>query len=155
MKFTLIMLSLLLAQVASAQSLREKKIKQEMIERADLIVLKLEDARVDLENEDVASACKKISEVFSIYPAHLKDIGSYMDLTRSRSIKAKDAALYQLISVHKKVNICNNGIDHEYVDPKKMRKDLKTIQSSVEKQRKAIRKSDTGHANSFYYEYEF
>lgn len=155
MKFTLIMLSLIVAQAASAQSIREKKIKQDMIERADLIILKLEEARVDLKAEDAAEACKKISEVFAVFPAHLKDVGSHLDLSRGRTIKAKDEALYQLISLHKKVNTCNSGKDNEYVDPKKMRKELKTIVSSMEKQRKVIRKSDTSHQNSFYYEYEF
>lgn len=155
MKFSLILATLLMSQLSFAQSIREKRIKQEMIDRTELLIEKVEGAREDLDREDVLSACKKIKEVFVLYPDHLKSIGSHLDLERSRSVKAKDEALSQLIFIHKKSLLCAQGKDSEYVDAKKLRKELKQTLSSLEKQRKVIRKSDTNNENSFYYEYEF
>ena len=93
MKFTLILAALLISQLSFAQSVREKRIKQEMLDRTDLLIEKVEGARDDLDHEDVNNACKKIKEVFALYPDHLKGIGSHLDLDRSKTIKAKDEAL--------------------------------------------------------------
>lgn len=155
MKFTLILASLLMCQLTFAQSVREKRIKQEMLDRVDLLIEKVESTREDLEREDVVSACKKVKEIFVIYPEHLKGIGSHMDLDRSRTIRAKNDALNQLIFIHKQTLICDQGRDSEYVDPKKLSKELKTIAGSLNKQRKTIKRADTDFENSFYYQYEF
>ncbi len=155
MKFALILATLLMSQLTLAQSIREKRIKQEMIDRTELLIEKVTGAREDLDREDVVAACKKIKEMFVLYPDHLKAIGSHLDLQRSRSIKAKDDALNQLIFIHKKTLVCAQGKDSEHVDPKKLRKELKETLNSLEKQRKVIKKSDTDNENSFYYEYEF
>lgn len=155
MKFTLILATLLISQMSFAQSAREKRIKKEMIERTDLLIQKVEGAREDLDQEDVVSACKKVKEIFALFPDHLKAIGSHLDLERSQTIKAKDEALNQLIFIHKRSLLCAQGKDSEYVDAKKLRKELKVTLSSLEKQKKAIKKSDTDNENSFYYEYEF
>lgn len=155
MKFTLILATLLISQMSFAQSAREKRIKKEMLDRTDLLIEKVEAAREDLDHEDVVNACKKIKEMFVIWPDHLKGIGSHLDLQRSSSIKAKDEALNQLIFIHKRSLLCAQGKDSEYVDAKKLRKELKVTLSSLEKQKKAIKKSDTDNENSFYYEYEF
>lgn len=155
MKFTLILATLLISQMSFAQSVREKRIKQEMLDRTDLLIEKVEGAREDLDHEDVIGACKKIKELFVLYPDHLKAIGSHLDLQRSKSIKAKDEALNQLIFIHKRSLLCGQGKDSEYVDAKKLRKELKTTLGSLEKQRKEIKRLDTINQNSFYYEYEF
>jgi hypothetical protein len=105
--------------------------------------------------EDVALTCQKIKEIFAVYPDHLKAIGSHMDFDRSRTVKAKDRALEQLIFMHKQSNICDQGCDHENVDPKELRKELKGIERSLKKQRRVIKRSDTSLENSFYYHYEF
>lgn len=155
MKFTLILATLLISQMSFAQSAREKRIKKEMLDRTELLIEKVEAAREDLDHEDVVNACKKIKEIFVIWPDHLKGIGSHLDLQRSSSIKAKDEALNQLIFIHKRSLLCAQGKDSEYVDAKKLRKELKVTLSSLDKQKKAIKKSDTDNENSFYYEYEF
>ena len=155
MKFALILATLLVSQMSFAQSAREKRIKQEMLDRTDLLIEKVEAAREDLDHEDVVSACKKIKEIFVIYPDHLKAIGSHLDLDRSKTIKAKDQALSQLIFIHKRSLLCSQGKDSEFVDAKKLRKELKETLSILEKHRKVIKKSDTDNQNSFYYEYEF
>ena len=155
MKFTLILATLLMSQLTFAQTAREKRIKKEMLDRTDLMIEKVEGARDDLEKEDVVNACKKIKELFIIYPEHLKAIGSHIDLDRSRTVKAKDQALNQLIFIHRQSLICDQGKDSEYVDAKKLRKELKEVEGSLKGQRKTIKKSDTDNENRFDYYYEF
>jgi predicted nuclease with TOPRIM domain len=155
MKFTVLMTFMLVSQISLAQSLREKRIKQEMLDRSEELIEKIESARNDLENEDVVSACKTIRELFEKYPKHLVGIGTHLDLERPRTIKSKDRALEELIYFHQKTLICNQGKDSEYVDPEQMRKELKKIKRSLKKQKRVIKRSDTDNENSFYYEYRF
>lgn len=155
MKLPLIIMALALSQLAFADSIREEKIRKEMLERVDLVLEKSEAAREDLKMKDVVPACEKVKEIFVIYPDHLKSIGSHMDLFRSRTIKAKDQALSHLITLHKQTNICNSGKDSEYVDPKIMSKQLKEIEKDLKRHRRLIKRQDTDHQNQFYYEYQF
>ncbi len=90
-----------------------------------------------------------------IYPEHLKAIGSHMDLSHSRTLRAKDQAFSQLIFLHRQSLICDQGKDSEYVDPTKLRKELKQVENSLKHQRKTIKKSDTDNENRFEYYYEF
>lgn len=154
MKFALL-LTLLFTQVALADSIREVKIREQMLERVDLLTVKSELTRADLKKKDVVSACTKIKEMFVIFPDHLKAVGTHMDLFKNRTIKAKDEVLSQLIFIHKQVNICNSGKDSEYVDPKALTRELKDLESELRKQRRLIKRSDTSHENNFYYEYQF
>lgn len=155
MKFTLILATLLMSQLTFAQSARETRIKKDMLDRTNVLIEKVEGARDDLDKEDVISACKKIKELFVLYPEHLKAIGSHLDLDRNRTVRAKDQALNQLIFIHRQTLICDQGKDSEYVDPKKLRKELKEVESSLKHQRKTIKKSDTNNENRFDYYYEF
>lgn len=155
MKLSLILATLLMSQLTFAQSVREKRIKQEMLDRTDTLIEKVEGAREDLEKEDVINACKKIKELFVLYPDHLKGIGSHLDLDRNRTVRAKDQALNQLIFIHRQTLICDQGKDSEYVDPKKLRKELRDIVKSLNDQKKTIKKSDTENENKFEYYYEF
>ncbi|MBA2403903.1 MAG: hypothetical protein H0V66_03960 [Bdellovibrionales bacterium] len=155
MKLSLILATLFMCQLTFAQSVREKRIKQEMLDRTNTLIEKVEGAREDLEKEDVVSACKKVKELFILYPEHLKSIGSHLDLDRNRTIRAKDQALNQLIYIHRQSLICDQGKDSEYVDPKKLRKELKEVENSLKDQRKTIKKSDTDNENKFEYYYEF
>lgn len=155
MKFSFILITLMISHVALAQSQRQVKIKTEMLDRTDLLIEKVEGTREDLDQQDVVGACKKIKEVFVLFPEHLKALGTRMDLDRSRSIKAKDEALSQLIFIHKKSLVCDQGKDSEYVDAKKLRKELKGTLKSLEKQKKLIKNTDMENENTFYYEYEF
>jgi hypothetical protein len=155
MKFALVLTSLLLSQIAFSQSAKEKKNKQAMLERVELLIEKVEGTREDLKTEDVVKACEKIKEMFLIYPDHLKDIGSHLDLYRGRTVRAKDQALDQLIFMHRQSLICSKGKNSEYVNPEKLSKELKGIESSLKKQRKVILKSDADNENFFSYEYEF
>jgi hypothetical protein len=155
MKYSLILATLLLGQQAFAQTLKEAKTKQAMIDRTQLLIETVEGAREDLKKEDVENACKKIKELFVIYPEHVKSIGSHLDFERNRTIRAKDQALNQLIFIHRQSLICDQGTDCEYVDPKKLGKELGQIEKSLKSQRKTIKRSDTGNENKFEYYYEF
>lgn len=155
MKFTMLAVALLVSQLSFAQTMKEKKVKQEMLDRTELLIEKVVSAREDLEKEDVGSACKKVKEIFALYPEHLTSIGSHLDFEKNKTIKAKDEALAQLVFMHKTSQLCDRGSDSEYVDPTELRKDLKVTLKSLEKQQKTIRKGDTNSENKFYYEYEF
>lgn len=155
MKFSLLLASLLLSQLSFAQTIKEQKTKKEMVDRTELIISTIEGAREDLKTEDVTSACKKIDELFVLYKPHVEAIGTHLDFYRNRENKAKDEALNQLIFFHRHSLICAQGKDSEYVDPTKLRKELKQIEKSLKSQRKTIKKSDTSNENSFKYSYEF
>jgi hypothetical protein len=155
MKLPLILLALAFTQLATAQSIREEKIRKQMLERVELILEKSEAAREDLKNKDVVMACEKITSIFAIYPDHLKAIGSHMELFRSRTVKAKNQALDHLIFFHKQTNICQQGKDSEYVDPKRLSKDLREIEKELKRHGRLIKRRDTDQENYFYYEYSF
>jgi hypothetical protein len=155
MKFGLILSLFLVSSFASAQTLREQKIKKEMLTRVEKIIKIMEDTRDDLDRQDVDNACSKVKELFAIYPDHVKGILSHMNLFSKRVIDAKDESLSQLIFIHKQTLICGQGTGCEYVDPKLLSKQLKVIVKSLKKQRKTILKGDTDFENTFHYEYEF
>lgn len=155
MKVSLIVVALFLCQLTYAQTVKDKKKKQEMIDRTNLLIQKVSDAREDLEREDVVKACEKIKEIHKIYPDHLMGIGTHLDFDRNRTVRAKDEALYQLILVHKQTFICDRGADCEYVDSEKLGKQLRKVQKSLKSQLKTIKRSDTDKQNRFEYYYEF
>ena len=163
MKQGLIILTLLLSQLASAQTLRDTRIKQEMLNRADLIITKVETIRDHLKAKknqmpsegNVELACETIEELFKIFPAHLKSIGVHMDLFSKKTVWMKNAALDQLIYINKQALICREGDKHEYVNPSEVRSEFGNILESLENQKKRIQKSDTDFDNIFHYEYEF
>lgn len=146
---------MLIGQSAFAETMREKRIRQEMIDRVTLMEQKIVSTRLLLDRENVVDACKKIKELFEIYPDHLKAVGSHMDLFKGKVIAVKDDSLNQLVFFHRQTTVCERGQDAEYVDPKTLNRELRSILKSLKKQKKIISKEDTDHENQFYYEYEF
>ncbi len=163
MKSVLTVLLLLLSQTGLTQTLREKRIKQEMLDRVDILIAKSEEIRENLKAkkkeipsvQKVAQACFRIKELYEIYPEHVKAIGGHLDLFANKTVWMKNEALNQLIFVHKQSLVCKQGRDYEYVDTSALRKEFEDIVESLEKQKKRIEKADTSYENSFYYEYEF
>lgn len=155
MKFGLLFICLLAGQMSFAQTMREKKIKEEMLSRVDVLLEKVEATRSSLKKEDVVAACDKIQEMFEIYPEHLKAVGSHMDLFESKNVKTKNQALEHLIFVHRQSLICKQGKDCEHLDMGLVDKKMKSMKKELTKQRKIIKKADTNFQNTFYYEYEF
>ena len=152
-----------MSQTAFSQTLREKRIKQEMLERVDILIEKAQSVRENLtlekketpSDKSVRAACRTIKELFEMYPEHVKAIGSHLDLFASKTVWLKNQAMAQLIFVHRQTMICKQGSNQEYVDPKALKKEFDNIVESLEKQKKRITKADASYDNSFYYEYEF
>ena len=155
MKITVFLITLLSLQIASAQTLREKRIKKEMLERVDLLIEKVEESRQDLEQEDVVGACDKIHQIKDLYPDHLLTSAKRLDADRRRTSKVATKALEELSFIHQKSEECKKGRASEFVDIGVLSKELKKISKSLKKQRKIIEKKDTNHNNSVKYRYSF
>lgn len=155
MKFGLMLVLLLVGQISFAETLHEKKIKEEMLTRADLMMSTVEDAREALKIEDAVLACEKLDELFKLYPEHIKDVGIHMNLFDKKTVEAKNHSLTHLMYIHQQTLICNQGDACEYLDLDKVDKQLKAIGKSLKKQRKTIQKGETDYNNTYYYEYEF
>lgn len=155
MKRTLVLLLLLVSNLTFAQTLKEKKVKQEMLDRADILIAKVEEAKVALEKEDVVTTCAKINELFKLYPDHLVGIGTRMNIFDGSIVKMENAAKMSLIYFHQQSNVCARGETGEYLEIKETKKRLKEIKKELEKQKKKIKKSDTDYENTYNYYYEF
>jgi hypothetical protein len=155
MKNVFILLLLMIGQVASAQTLKEKKLKQEMLGRVDTLIEKSQQAREALKTEDVVLACKKINELFKILPDHLISIGTSMNLFDPKVIKMENETKMFLIDMHQRSNICAMGETGENLDIGKTDKKFKEMIKAFGKQKKKIKKSDVDYENTYNYYYEF
>ncbi len=155
MKLMTLLLLAVFVNGAFAESAFEKKKKQEMSERTDILIEKVESARSHLKKEEVKEACDEIKEMLKLYPEHLKSIGQHMNNYKTKVVIARDEALQQLIFVHRQSVVCGQGDNAEHVDPKDLNKKLKKILKSLNKQKKLIDKEKTNYENEFYYNYEF
>ena len=155
MKFAFIFALLISTQFAHSATLREEKIKKDMLSRVDVLTEKINLTKQHLKKKKVAEACTEIDELFKLYPEHVKDIGSYMNLFKSKINKLKDESLGELITFHGLSNTCHRGSEAEYVDIKKFQKSLSKSLLKLERQKLVIENSKTNQDNSFYYEYEF
>ena len=155
MKSTLVLLLLLVSQLSFAQTLKEKKVKQEMLDRADVLIAKVSEARLALDKEDVVTTCERINELFKLYPDHLVGIGTRMNIFDGSIVKIENEAKMSLIYFHQQSNVCARGETGEYLDIGETKKKLKSIRKELEKQKKKIKKSDTDYENTYNYYYEF
>lgn len=155
MNFIYALAFVLVSGVSSAQTMHELKIKKEMIERVEILIVNAREIREDLKTQKVITACEKVDEMFELYPGHLKSLGSHLDLSKSKANKAINEALLHQVYLHKQSLQCKRGKDSEHVDMRVLGNDMKNIGKTLEKHRKLIMKSDTDHDNSFTYEYEF
>lgn len=146
---------LLVSQLGFTQTLKEKRVKSEMIGRVDGLIEKTVEARSALEKEDVALACDKIDEMFKILPDHLMAVGTNMDLFDSKIVKMENESKMFLIDIHMRSNICARGERGENLDIKETKKKLKKMKSALGKQKRNIKKEDTNFSNSYSYYYEF
>ncbi len=155
MKRTLMLMLLLVSQLSFAETLKERKVKQEMLDRADVLIAKVSEAKLALDKEDVVLTCSKINEIFRLYPDHLIGIGTRMNIFDGTVIKMENATKMSLIYFHKQSNICARGETGEHLDIGETKKRLKAIGKELEKQKKKIKKSDTDYENTYNYYYEF
>lgn len=154
MKFVILFTLLFSTQLSLAETIREENIKKEMLKRVDVLTEKIQTAKTLLGKKKAVEACAVNEEIFKLYPEHVKDIGGYMNLFKSKVSKLKDSALSELIKFHGLSNTCHEGKDAEYVDIKKMQKSLSRALLSLEKHKEIIEFNKTNQDNTFYYEYD-
>ncbi len=155
MQVRLIILLLFLSPFVYGQSLKDKRIKEEMLNRVDTLSEKVQLTRDFLKHEDVVPACKTINEIFKILPDHLISIGTRMNLFDSQVINMEHETKLFLIYIHQRSNICSQGETGENLDIAETDKKLKSAKKMFEKQKKKIKKSDTTYENLYNYYYEF
>ncbi len=154
MKFILLFI-LMVGSSVKAQSLHERKTKEQMLTRTDDLILKLEESSFALEREDVSLACKKMNHIFKILPDHLISIGTKMNMFNPQVIKMENQTRAFLIFIHQQTNICKRGETGEYLDITEVLKRFKSANKMFEKQRGDIKKLDTDFENAYNYYYEF
>lgn len=152
----IIALSLVLAsQVSVADTLREKRIKKEMVDRVERLILTTREIRASLKTENVVDACAKVKVMFELYPEHMEAMASHMDLDKKKNTQAiREAVVYQM-ALHRQSNLCDKGEGSEYVDMELLESEIRVIGKTLEKHRKLIKKGDTDRDNNFSYEYSF
>lgn len=156
MKTVFMLFLLLVSQLTFAQTLKEKKIKEEMLKRVDSLITKTEEGRKALKEEDVEEACNIINSLFKVLPDHLVSIGTRMNLLDSKIIKMENETKMFLIDMHRRSNICASGDEiGENLDIGETDKQFKKMNKSFEKQKKRIKKEETNYNNYYNYYYEF
>jgi hypothetical protein len=151
----LIVFTLLMSQFSFAETMKERRIKEEMLTRVDTLVIKVDEGREALAKEDVISACQKVEDLFGLLPKHLVSIGTKMNLFDKNVIKMERETKVFLIDMHMTSNICKSGKDAENLDMEKTDTKFKNMRKAFVKQKKRIQKSDTNYENVYNYYYEF
>lgn len=156
MKFGLMLVILLASQLSFSQTIREKKVKEEMLGRVDTLIQFVEEGQEALKKEEMSEVCGRIEDLFKLLPDHLVAIGTRMNLFDPKVIKMEHETKSTLIEMHQHKNICHSSnVVGENLDLKKTKKKFKEMLSMFEKQKKRIKKSDTGYENTYNYWYEF
>lgn len=155
MKSGLMLLLLLVSQLSFAQSLKDKRTKEQILERVDEIILNLNEAQDFLKKEEVDKACDSIDKVFALMPEHLMSIGTKMNIFDGTVMKMEQETKLYLIYIHQQSNTCDFGERGENINMSKVGKQLGVITKTLEKQKKKIKKLDTTYSNSYRYHYEF
>jgi hypothetical protein len=137
---------------AQAQTMREKKIKEEMFKRIEVLQTKIESIRTDLKKENVVDSCRKLNEMYEIYRKHVDAIGVHMDPYDDQCSEIRNDALTELFMINGEIETCKEGKDNEYVDPKELSVNLKDISRSLKNQEKVIKKKKASFNNIFLYD---
>ncbi len=154
MKLTLSLVLLCMTQIALAKSLNDRRVKEEMITRAETLVEKSNAAREFVKNEDPGNACKVIGELFRIIPEHLVAVGTRMDFSDRRVVRMEQETKMILVYVHQQVNTCaqDNG---DHLNLEEASKKLRSMRRAFAKHKRKIRRSDVNFQNTYNYSYEF
>lgn len=155
MKFVLMLVFLFTTQLGLSQTMREKKIKEEMLDRLDTLILMVGETREALQREDVITACHKINNIFRLLPEHLVAIGTRMNIFESKVMKLENETKMFLIYVHQRKNICAIGETGENLDIGETSRKFKSMEKKLKKQKRNISKAETNFENSYHYFYEF
>lgn len=150
----LLLFTLTLSQLSFAETMKERKIKEEMLLRTDSLIAKTQEGRDFLEKEDVVSTCKKIEEIFELLPKHLFDIGGRMNLFDEDVITMEKQTRVYLIGMHRTHLTCKKGNDAENLDMDATDRDLKAMNKAFKKHKKWIKKLETNYENTYNYYYK-
>ncbi len=151
---TILILALLVASVAQAETIREANIRKEMVERITKINVSLSLARTSLKKKEVVPACEKIKDSLTLSEDHLMDVGTRLDPINAKNTQMRQSSLQTVMVLHKMEAVCGKGKNSEYVDPKQFGKDLKAIVKDFKKQKKRVKKVNVGFDNDFDYDYK-
>ena len=146
---------MLMSFTASAETKEAKEKKAEMVGRAKDLRSVAETAEELFKAEEYKDACASVDELFRGMPAHLTGILSSMDLFDGKVKRMQNEALVLLRDTHALDNRCKNGEDHQYVDAKKARKQMKEAAKKLKRHAGIIEDKSTGFSNSYRYDYEF
>ena len=146
---------MLFSFTASAETKEAKEKKVEMVNRAKDLRSVAENAEELFKAEEYKDACASVDELFRGMPAHLTGILSSMDLSDRKVKRMHREALVLLRDTHALDNRCKNGEDHQYVDAKKARKQMKDSAKKLKRHAGIIEDKSTSFSNSYRYDYEF
>lgn len=155
MKFTILAFTLLLSNLSFAETMKDRRIKDEMLERVDSLIQKSQEGRDALDKEDVVLACQKFGEIFEILPKHLMSIGTKMNYFDKKVVSMEKETRAFLIDVHMTDGLCKSGPNAENLDIKAADKKFKAMKKAFKKQKKRIKKGSTDFDNEYHYYYEF
>lgn len=155
MKSGLMIILLLVSQLSFAQSQKEIKTKKEMLDRVEKLIVQLTEAEDLLNRQDPEQACDSLDSIFALLPEHLMAIGTNMYLFDGKVIQMEHETKMFLIYIHQQVNISKKGERGENLDMSRVSKQLKAMKKAFEKQKKKIKKLETGYSNQYSYRYEF
>jgi hypothetical protein len=155
MKYGLLIILMLFAQMGFSQTMKEIKVKQEMLERVDGLLEKITQTRGYLVNMDPQSACSEIHAMFKVYPKHLEGILGRMNLFDKKVVRLKDESMRHLFVLHRLSLDCKTGEACENLNIGSSNRLLKSMEIELKKHRKVIQKGDTSYENTYSYEYRF
>lgn len=142
---------MLFSFTASAETKEVKEKRAEMVNRALDLRLVAETAEELFKEEEYKDACASVDELFRGLPAHLDDTLSSVAGMK----KMKKEAVALLAATHKLDNSCKGGEDHQYVDSKKARKQMKAAAKKIKRHANLIEDKYTGVRHPYSYDYAF
>ena len=142
---------MLFSFTASAETKEANEKKAEMVNRALDLRLVAETAEELFEAQEYSSACESVDELLRGLPAHLNDLHSSVDGMK----KMKKESVSVILDAHKLHNRCKDGKDHQYVDAKKARKQMKQAAKKIKRHATLIEDKYTGQSYPFKWGYSF
>jgi len=146
---------MLLSLNALAETKGAKERKAEMIGRAQDLRLVAETGEEMFKEEEYASGCESVAELFKGLPNHLTGILGSMDMRDRKVRRMQEEALVMLRDSHALHHRCERGENNEFVDAKSARKQMKEMAKKLKRHANLIEDKSTAFENSYNYSYEF
>lgn len=130
MRLALCLGLLLLSQTSFGHETR----KDQMLKRLDRIIESIREAKQK-------KSCKKVRQIYELYPEHLKSIVSNMNLFEDRTIELRDDAQEHLLILKRLSKNCK---------PEAINSDLRWMILTLRKHQLFIYTGDTDYDNDLY-----